>query len=201
MMRKIIFLVFTSLLWSSCSQKNNATFQFKIPHYASEIHIDKLSEFDTLLSWQWLSDNIIDDRQCYRIQDATLDIVLEKGMLPTLAKQRNQLTIKVPMHSNKFETFEVTKWIHEQKNLYESESIHYTFCVIDSVVIDTKKFGVLCIEREFDDEHVTKVLYATNILDEKIEFEFLSNVLTSDRFYERSLAMMKSLKIKSIEEN
>ena len=184
------------LFFCSCSKKEKNLFIIKLPYYSSQIEIESLKEFDTLISWDWYSDNPMSDRKCYRIQDSELGIFMENGVLPKRAEQTNQMTIKVPIKPNEFGELNINKWLHNKKEMYSEEHPAYKFPIMDSITIDGRKFGILSIEREYIDEYRIEVFYGTNINNEEIIFEFLTNTQKSDSFYLKTLNSMKTIKIK-----
>jgi len=183
-------------LFCSCSKKEKNHFIIKLPYYSSQIEIEGLKEFDTLVSWEWYNDNMADDRKCYRIQNSELGVVMENGMLPKRAEQTNQMTIKIPIKPNEFGKLNINKWLLHKKEMYSEEHPAYKFPVIDSMTIDGRKFGILSIEREYTDEYRIEVFYGTNINNEEIVFEFLTNTHKPDSFYIKTLNSMKTIKIK-----
>jgi hypothetical protein len=183
-------------LFCSCSEKEKNPFSIKLPYYSSQIEIDGLKEYDTIVSWDWYNDNMADDRKCYRIQNSELGIVLERGMLPKRAEQINQMTIKIPIKPNKFGKLDIGRWLSEKKDMYSGEHPNYKFPIMDSMTIDGRKFGILSIERDYTDEYRIEVFYGTNINNEEIVFEFLTNTHKPDSFYLKTLNSMKTIKIK-----
>ena len=189
------------LLFSSCSKKDKNSFTINLPYYSSQIEIEGLKEYDTLVSWDWYNDNMADDRKCFRIQDSKLGIVMEKGMLPENAKQLNQLTIKTPIKPNRFGAVNISKWINTTIAMYSEENPIYKFPIVDSLSIDGRKFGVLSIERQYSDKKEIQVFYVANINSEEIVFEFKNNQPKFDSLYQKSLNMMKSIKVKPAANN
>ena len=190
------------ILFISCKKKNNNPFVITLPHYSSEIEFEGVKSFDTLISWDWHNDNQMSDRRCYRIQNSKLGIVLENGMVPKRAEKLNQITIETPIKPNKFGKANISKWINETISLYSEEKpAFYKFPIVDSLLIDGRKFGVLSILKEPRDEKVNKVFYITNINDEEIVFEFENNLTEFDSLYKKSLIMMKSIKVKPVANN
>lgn len=192
--RKTFAGMLTALtVFCACRQKEQKVFTIDLPHYASKIELERINDYDTLLVWDWYNDNSASHRRCYRIQNAKRGIALENGMLPQRAKQLDQMTIKAPINPNKFPNWTIREWLKDNKELSISERPSDTVFKVDSLTIASHKFGIFGIKTI---GNATKVVYMTNINHEAIEFEFYSNLYPKEAFYRKSLAMMKTLKIK-----
>jgi len=192
-MKSLPYIVIVMTALASCTLKEPKVFTIPIAHYSATIEFDKVNDYDTLVVWNLFNDNRSSHRRCYRIQNAKRGIVLENGMLPKKATYFDQMTIKTPIKPNTLPNWTISQWLRNHKEGYLSDRPSDKIFKFDSITIDRKKFGVFGIQIN---NIQTKVIYMTNINHESIEFEFTTNLHAEDLYYQKTLHMMKTIKIK-----
>ncbi|MEM5566253.1 hypothetical protein WNY78_14120 [Psychroserpens sp. AS72] len=193
--RNVISIIVLILIFS-CSRKEDNRYDIYLTHYKHSISINLPKSYDTLNIWDNYSDNVMDDRKCYRVQNSKLGVLMESGMFYKTDKtQFEQFTISEPGVFNNFPPFELKTWASEKKQLIEEEKGNINVTT-DSIIINNKRFGVLKVIMPFKDGIDKSITFGTNLDNELIEFDFYTNLPNTENFFNDAVASMETLEIK-----
>ena len=193
--RNVITILLLILIFS-CSRKEDNRYDMYLTHYKHSISINLPKSYDTLNNWDNYSDNVMDDRKCYRVQNSKLGVLMESGMFYKTEKtQFEQFTISEPGAFNKFAPFELKTWASDKKQLLEEEKINIEVTT-DSIIINNRTFGVLKVMMPFNDAVDKSITFGTNLDGELIEFVFYTNLPNSENFFIDAISSIETLEIK-----
>nr|WP_321223942.1 hypothetical protein [uncultured Psychroserpens sp.] len=187
------------VIFSCSKRKEDNRYDLYLTYYKHSISINLPNSLDSLNIWDNFSDNVIDDRRCYRVQNSKLGIMMESGMFYNIKDktQFEQFTISEPGVFNKFAPFELKTWVLNTKQLLKEERANIEVKT-DSLVINKLKFGVIKVVSPSYYEGIDKsIILATNLNGELIEFVFYTNLPNRENFFNEAVASMETLEIKS----
>ncbi|WP_040278550.1 hypothetical protein [Psychroserpens damuponensis] len=191
-------VVLLLIIFSCAKREDDNRYEIYLAHYQRSVSINLPKQYDTLNIWNNYSDNIMDDRKYYRVQNSNLPLLMESGFaFSTDITQFEQFTISEPLSLGDekfFPPFESKTWASEKKQMLEEEKVNIEV-IIDSITINNTDFGVLKVISPYSDSIEKIIIFATNLDNERIEFTFFTNLPQTDHFFQESLAAMKTLEI------
>lgn len=203
----VLFLFY--ILTIGCTRPDTIRYEVVLPIPNYRIVLDLPSDFDTMISWEQISDYHCGDMQHYRFQGRNLPIDLESGFFNLSHDiEIRQLTVSHILNAdcaldrNGRDGGWIYNWLNQQmRKAYEEDTTTH-IVTIDSILINNQWFGRLGLESNQgrSTPATDRILqFATIVSDQPLAFQFHSNIPSDTGFLADMDKAFRTIRIEPIE--